>query len=608
MKYLRSSLLFPALILSLSGCGKQTPQETPKPSVKRTPDYTLAQLDSIGKAYKPEIGTYGGVINIGLAHDPDGFCPGLTSSGYSMDVIDYLYEGLVDLDPATNAFSPQLAEKWSVSEDGLIWTFKIREGVLFSDSTEMTADDVVFTYNGVIYNESLRSPLNYNFRVEDKKVEVKKVDTYTVTFTLPKPFAPFLTMAGAKILPKHKYEASAKAGTLQADLSSGAKPESVVGTGPFRLKKVELGQRITLERNPYYYKKDAAGNSLPYLDGVNLHIIKEPNIQMLKFKNGEIDQLSVTGEHYPLLKPIEAAKGFKLHRVGPSWYDSFLKFNQNNQIDSTGKPFLSRKKQEWFRTKEFRQSCAYAINYDELIRIIYNGLAHPSDGAWGAHKGIFHNPDAKTYTFDPHKADSLLKSIGMIDRDGDGVREDSTGTPVEFTISTSAGVKLIEDYYSIVRKDLENIGLKVHLNFIEFNTLIERVFNTFDWDAVAFALGGVRDPHYGKSSHISTSFRYGINPQRKTKDGTLIPKDDRPFELRINEIYEEAASEMNEEKRVKLYQEWQEIAQEECITIYMPLKEVVLGVQERFGNIHLTSNLAYAGQMLHNPEELFIKK
>lgn len=604
MKHLRSGILLSALMLSISGCGTGTQQSSSKP----TTNYSLAQLDSIGIAYKPEIGTYGGVINVSLAHDPDGFCPGLTSSGYSMDVIDYIYEGLVNLDPATNEYVPLLAESWSVSDDGLVWTFKIREGITFSDSVEMTADDVIFTYNDVIYNEALRSPLNYNFRVDNKKVDVKKVGKYTVTFTLPKPFAPFLTMTNAKILPRHKYGAAAKAGTLQADLSSGAKPENVVGTGAFRLKKVELGQRITLERNPYYHKKDAAGNQLPYLDGVNLHILKEPNVQMMKFKNGEIDQLSVTGDHYPMLKPIEEAKGFKLYRVGPSWYDSFFKFNQNNQSDSTGKPYVPAKKLEWFRTKEFRQACAYGISYDELINIIYNGLAYPPGGTWGAHKGKFHNPNARTYSFNPQKADSLLKSIGMIDRDGDGVREDSTGAPVEFTISTSAGVKLIEDYYSIVRKDLENIGLKVHLDFVEFNTLIERISNTFDWDATAYALGGVRDPHFGKSSYISKSFRYGINPQRKRKDGTLIPKEDRPFELRINEIFDLAVSEMDEEKRATLYQEWQKISQEECLTIYMPLKEVVLGVQNRFGNIHLTSNLSYAGQILHNPEEIFIKK
>ncbi len=109
------------------------------------------------------------------------------------------------------------------------------------------------------------------------------------------------------------------------------------------------------------------------------------------------------------------------------------------------------------------------------------------------------------------------------------------------------------------------------------------------------------------TSYISKSFRYGINPQRKDKDDNLISKKDRPFELRINKIFELAVSEMDEEKRAILYQEWQEISQEECLTIYMPLKEVVLGVQNRFGNIHLTSNLSYAGQILHNPEELFIK-
>jgi len=305
---------------------------------------------------------------------------------------------------------------------------------------------------------------------------------------------------------------------------------------------------------------------------------------------------------------LESEKNFSVLRVGPSWYDPFFLFNQNNQVDAKGKPYLDLKKQKWFRTKEFRQACAYAISYDEIIKIIYNGLAYPSAGVWGAHKGKFHNPQARTYTYNPKLADSLLTSIGMIDRNKDGIREDSEGNPVEFTLTTSAGVKLIEDTYSIVRKDLENLGIRVHLDLIEFNTLIERTSNTFNWDVVAFAMGGINDPHFGKSSWSSNSFRYIENPQREKEDGKDIKKEDRDYELRVNELFEKAAVEMDEAKRKSLYSEWQTIEMEQCHTVYMPLKEVIIGVQNKFGNIQLTGNLAYLQSILHNIDEIYLLK
>jgi peptide/nickel transport system substrate-binding protein len=149
--------------------------------------------------------------------------------------------------------------------------------------------------------------------------------------------------------------------------------------------------------------------------------------------------------------------------------------------------------------------------------------------------------------------------------------------------------------------------MKVHLSFIEFNNMIDKLSNTFDWDAAAYALGGIIDPHFGKSSVTSTSFRYVINPQRKNDNDRLLPKVDRPWELRINEIFEAAASEMERNKRKELYDEWQEITQDQCIKIYLPLREVVLGVQNRFGNIHLTRYLGLGRDVFHNIDEIYIK-
>ncbi|MFP4418528.1 MAG: ABC transporter substrate-binding protein [Chitinispirillaceae bacterium] len=582
-----------ALFIASCGGSKQQAQNTGE-------EMTLAKLDSIGKAFVPEIGTYGGTIRRSLGGDPDGFSPATSNSGYSSDIMGYIYEGLVTLDPATLEHKPHIAKNWEVSDDGKTWTFNMRDDVFFSDGKKLSAYDVEFTFNDVIYNPKLRSGLNHNFRIEGKKIGVTAVDSFTVRFDLPAPFAPFFTVAGMSIMPKHMYAEAASNGTLESFLSNGADPSHVVGSGPFVLSKVELGQRVVLKRNENYWRFDREGNRLPYIDQIIMPVLKEPNVAMMKFQNGEIDHLSVQGEHYPILKPLEKQNGFKLYKVGPSWYESFFVFNQNNQKSKKGEWYLSPVKQKWFRNKNFRKACAYAVNYEEIINIVYNGLANPPAGIWGAHKGFFHNADAVTYSFNPDTARKLLADEGFKDTNGDGVLEDSDGNPVEFTLTTSSGAQMIQNMYELVRKDLENIGLKVHLQFIEFNNLIDKITNTYDWDVVAYALGGIIDPHFGKSTVTSSSFRYVINPNQK--------KPSTYYEARIDSIFEVAVSEMDPQKRKELYDEWQALTMDECLKVYMPLKEVVLGVNNRIGNIHLTKYLALGSDLLHNIEELYIKK
>jgi len=601
-KYFIVALAMGFLVL---GCAKNETR-TAKLAVNST-DFTLERLDSIGRTFVPQIGKYGGTINLVLASDPDGFCPPLTNSGYSMDVLGYIFDGLVKRNAVNLEYEPNIAESWNVSDNGLVWTFNLRNDVYFSDGSRLTSADVLFTFNGVVYNDKLNSPLNYNFRVDGEKIGVSAPDSFKVVFTLPKPFAPFLTVVGMPILPKHLYEKHAKDATLESFLSSGTNPKNVVGSGPFMLSKVELGQQIILARNPHFWKKDAAENSLPYLDFVRFAIVKEPNMQTMMFQSGKIDHYMLSGEHYPLLKPKEAEGNYRIYRVGPRWYDRFFVFNQNNQIDEkTGKPFLDPKKQKWFRTKEFRQACAYAVNYDEIINIVFNGLAYPPAGVWGAHKGKF-SANLSQYYYDLEKAKQLLDSIGYIDRNGDGIREDDLGNPIEFTITTSAGVERISRMFGIVRKDLEALGFKVFLNFVEFNTMISQIYNSFNWDVVAYSLGGITDPHFGKETNIPQSARYQINPQRQDAKGNNIPKFDRDYELRIGEIFDEAVQQMDEQKRAELYFEWQEIDREHCHFVYLPIDEVILGLRNGFGNIHLTSHLNSIESLIHNIEEIYIK-
>jgi peptide/nickel transport system substrate-binding protein len=571
------------------------------PRQKRENRLTFEQLDSIGRNYKPSIGKYGGTLMLSMTGDPDGFNPATSRTVYSSKIMDlFIYEGLVTIDLVTLEYKSWIAKSWDSTPDGLIWTFHMRDDVYFFDGVKVSAYDVAFTFNDVIYNEKIRSGLNYNFRIKGKKIEVTALDSFTVRFRLPAPFAPFFTIAGMSIMPRHRYLKYTKDGTLEAYLSNSADPKNVVGTGPFMLEKVELGHRIVVKRNPNYWRKDGAGNRYPYLDKVILQIIKEPNVQMLKFKNGEIDHLSLLGQHYPILKPLEKEKGFSVYRVGPSWYKAFIAFNMNNQKNpKTGKYYLEEKKQNWFRNKFFRKACAHAINYRALIDIIYNGLAYMPRGVWGKHMGYFHNPHAKLYKYDVEKAKALLEKEGFLDRDGDGILEDSGGNPVEFSISSGAGMKIVKDMLEMVKKDFENVGFKVHLNLIEFNNLMEKTTNTYDWDLISYARGGIIDPHFGKSTIISSSFRYIYNPKQK--------KPSYNWEARIDEIFELAAYEVEKEKRKKLYDEWQIIHADRAMKIYLPVKEVILAVNNKFGNIHLTPYLSLEQLLVWNVDEIYIK-
>lgn len=601
------SLFFLTLLFSCGG-GQKKPSFKKKHSAGKPTEYTVEQLDSIGKAYKPEIGSYGGTLNLPLGANPDGFLPALSQSGYSNTVMGFIYEGMISVDAVTMEKIPHIAKKWQASDDGLIWTFDLRDDVYFSDSVKLSAYDVEFTFNDIIFNDSLRSPLNFSFKIDGEKFKTEALDSFTVKFTLPKPFAPFLSIAGTSIMPKHKYGNAVQNNSIKTHTSAGCDVKNIIGSGPFILEKMELGQQVVLKRNPNYWKKDVEGNRLPYLEQIRLKIINEPNQQVLKFQEGELDQITVLGSDYPILKKKEKKNNFTIYKVGPRWYNRFIKFNQNNQKNEKGEYYVPLHKQKLFRDKRFRQAVAYSINYEKIINTVYNGLATPTTGLIGKHHNKFHNPNARLYDYNPKKADSLFAAMGLKDRNGDGFLEDANGKKVSFAFSATAEVKLIEDIAAIVKGDLKERGIEMHMDLTEFNTLINKVKDTYKWDAVCYSLSVGEEPHFGKSSYMANSADYVINPVIYDKNKNKRPKSYTDWEKRIMEIYDLGALEMNEEKRIKLYQEWLAIEQEQNSTILLPVREVILGVQNRFGNVHLTKNLSRSEAILHNIEEIYIKK
>ncbi len=539
---------------------------------------------------------YGGQIVLSTASDPKTFNEIVANETSSSVVTSILFEGLTKEDPFTLKVVPNLARSWEVSKDGLTWTFYLRHDVLWFDGTLLTADDVVFTFRDLIYNPKVPTSAKDIFTVDGKEFEVTKVDDYTVVFKLPKKFAPFLRSMTQPILPKHCLEQSVKQGKFPFTWGIDTPPHDIIGTGPFYLDEYRPGERMVFERDPHYWKRSARGENLPYLDKIVYLIIPDPDAALLKFIDGELDAIDVQGPNYPLLKPLEARKNFTMYETGPDFGSSFVVFNQNPGINpQTQRPYVDPVKLSWFENVNFRRAVAYSIDKKKMIQILFNGLGYPQDGPMSPSSGFFYNPHVRVYDYNLDKAKKTLQKGGFVYRDGS--LYDSGRHRVEFNLYTSTSNQNAENVQMayMIRTDLEKLGIKVNFLAVEFNTLVAKLMASYDWDAMIIGLTGGPEPHFGKNVWTSSGQLHMWNPKQR--------KPATAWEKRLDEIFDQAAGELDENKRKALYDEFQMIAADEVPMIYTVLAADIYAIRNRFGNLRPS---AYAGAF-HNIEEIYIR-
>lgn len=539
----------------------------------------------------------GGQLVLAVSSDPKTFNEIVASETSSSVVTSMLFEGLTREDPFTLKVEPNLAEGWSVSPDGLVWTFRLRHDVLWFDGMLFTADDVVFTFKDLIYNPEIPTSSKDIFTVDGKEFKVEKIDDYTVKFTLPKKFAPFLRSLSQPILPKHALEQRARENKFVFTWGIDTPAHDVIGTGPFYLDEYRPGERLVFKRNPHYWKRSLTNEELPYLDKVIFLIIPDNDAALLKFIDGELDYIQVRGQDYPLIKPMETKKNFTLYETGPDFGSSFVVFNQNPGINpKTRQPYLDPVKRSWFENVHFRRAVAYAIDKKKIIQILFNGLGYAQDGPMSPSSGFFYNPHVKTYDYDLTKAHEELKQGGFTLKDG--ALYDSKENRVEFNLMTSTSSEHSENIQMayMIRADLETLGMKVNFQTAEFNSLVSKLMSTYDWDAVLIGLTGGVEPHFGKNVWDSSGQLHMWNPKQ------LIPATN--WEKRLDEIFNQAVEELDENKRKNLYDEFQLIASDELPMIYTVLAANIYAIRNRFGNVKPS---AYAGAF-HNLEEIYVEK
>lgn len=494
--------------------------------------------------------------------DPKTFNPVLSVDAASSAATGDLFEGLVRINPLTTEQEPLLAERWEVDGSDTQWTFHLRKNVRWFDGQPFTAADVVFTFR-VVFDERIPNSFKHVLLIDGQPLKVEAVDDYTVRFTLPRPFAPFINAIGIPIVPKHVLEPALKGGTFAQQWAIDTPPEKLIGTGPYKMTRFVPAQFVEFQRNPDYWMRDDQGRPLPYLGGRVQLIVPDQDTTYLKFLAGQTDV------HYP--RPEEIAElrqkadtlRISVHEVGLDPGSTFVAFNRNPaHYVRNGKrdPRL-----DWFTDRTFLRAIAHSIDKQSMIVNCLHGYGKPAVAEISPENKLYHNPNLKDYEYDLDLARKLLDQGGYKDRDGDGWREDARGNVLEFSLTTNAGNQVREKMCSILKEDWTKLGIKVHYRPLDFQTLVEKLSTNYDWDAILIGFTGTIEPNNSANFLRSSGNLHFWHPNQ--------PEPATPWEAEIDRLLDQGSRELDPQKRRQYYWRIQEILHEE-LPIIMTVRDL----------------------------------
>ena len=561
-------------------------------------DAKIIPLGQAGTPYaKLQPGVRGGTLYTSTISNPKKWNPITAHETSTTAYTDKMFMGLTTNNPINGALEPELAKSWDISKDGLTITFHLRQGLKWSDGQPFTADDVVFTFNDVIYNKDVQTDLRDVLRLPDGSFpKVEKVDDYTVKVTLSMIFRPILTEIGVPIIPKHvlaqtvhKLNPNVPAGNFNGVWGLNTKPSDIVGIGPYLLQSFTPDQQVVMVRNPYYYHYDSNGVQLPYFDKWIDLVVASQDVSLLKFRNGEIYALGIRPSDVPVLKPEEAAKGYTVLIGGATYGTLWVSFDLD---------VPNPKLKSLFRKIAFRQAVAHAIDKQAIIDNLYNGLAIPQwspvsmPSPFYAGRDYYGGPitekNAVRYDYDLKKAAALLDQCGIVDKDGDGIREFPDGTPVEFELNTNSGNTVREGFCEMLSEDLKKIGIKANFNPIDFNTLVTKLL-TSKYEAAVVGLTGGNEPNGGANVYKSDGglhfWHYSANPK---KGGDIFD-----YEKQIDQLLNEGVSTYDNNKAFEYYKQFQQLFAEKDLGLIFTVNQRLTYAYYNFvGNAQATSPLA----------------
>lgn len=586
-----------ALCCALSGCGTSGHGQTAFHDRNPLPPDTMT-VDV------PAIGSYGGRFVIAETAAPKTFNAIMGNETSTTDVTQRMFIGLTDIDNITQQTTAALAKSWESTPDGATWTFHLRRGARFSDGHPITAEDVAFSF--AVCTDSVLHPSTMDLlTVNGKLVEVSTPDSYTVVTKFAGPYALAIPATGSvPIMPKHVLEAAWKKGDFASAYTTSTPPDSIVTSGPWRVKVYRANESLTLTRNPWWYGVDPQGHRLPYLDELTYLIVPDQNTAALKFQNGEVDGLdNVKPEDYRTYQANQQKGDYTLYDLGPSLNTNFFWFNLNKVRDPKqgpvmGKPLVDPVKYAWFSNADFRRAVSMAVDRDAIIRSVFYGDATKNWSTMTAGNKTWYTNAASPWDFNPDKAKALLDRIGYKDRNGDGVREDPQGHPIAFTMMTNADNVTRVAMANFIKDDLAKVGIRCTPTPVDFNTIVSHLRNDLQYDSALLGLGSAvpPDPGMGQNVWRSSGLTHYWNIRQ--------PHPETPQEAQIDRLMDQNIATSDMVQRRKTWAGIESIVQDQCWIEWLPIVRTKLPISNKFGNLQPS---IIPHRILWNIDRVFVK-
>jgi peptide/nickel transport system substrate-binding protein len=596
IRFLWSLLHAVLLVAWTAGCGEV-------PALERA-QHPLPKGVAISDA---EPGQYGGIFVLNETTQPTTFNPQVPNNLTTSLILSRLLASLVEFDPRSETFVPALAESWEVSADHQSYTFTLREGLRWSDGMPLTADDVVFTFDCILAEESdprtgkvrPRYPSRYyeQFHINGEKLRYTKLDERRIRFDLPDVYAPFIYDISQPILPKHQLGAAFEDGTFMKQWSTQVAieaPEAILSSGPFVIHSYRPGERLVLSPNPHFWKADRLGQRLPYLDYFIYKFVSDSNTSIAHFATGKSDASGIGADDYEWVQQAVDTYDFTIHDRGPSASVNFFWFNQHRGTNADGEPYVPAHKLRWFTDKRFRQAVLHGLNRQGLIDALLFGKGEPLTSIIAPARGSWHNPNLPRYDYDPARARELLMEAGFT-WGVDGQLMDSEGVPVAFELLLvesqfydKVGVTFVEN--------MKELGMDVTILRADFATLLARTDSTFDYDITFLGWGSpsaAYDPSGSKALYLSSGAFHQWYPEQ--------PEPATEWEARIDTLIGLQERTLDLEERYAMMHEVQAILAEELPLLYGFTPSGYVGIKNKWRNVFVPK----AGTTLWNPEELW---
>ena len=403
---------------------------TTKPGAQPTSALAAAPTQAAPTQATASQGQRGGTLRVGLDVDADTLDPRLTKNTSGFRVKELAFNGLVAIN---SDYSPvaDLAEKWE-NPDDKTWVFHLRQGVKFHDGSNLTANDVKYTYESVL-DQAFSSPVRAFYLSVDK---IEAPDNNTVTFTLKSPFAPFLSYMDLSIVPR--------ASGMKSDF--GTKP---TGTGPFKVDTWNTGDSIDLSAFDAFY----AGR--PSIDRVRLRVVPDNSARVVALETGDLDFVQSPLSPQDVAR-VESSGKLKVDRTPAAGY-TYVNLN-------CADPILS--------DKNVRQALSHLVNKQQIIDTIYKGIGKAANGPivpgmWA------YSADIPSYDYSPDRAKQLLDAAGW-KAGADGIRA-KDGRKFSLIVRTHSEDPDRKQLIQVLQSEFQNVGIDATTNTVEFPALFQDV-------------------------------------------------------------------------------------------------------------------------------------